>query len=397
MTDQKQKKLARFFREDLTKNILPFWANHAVDFEFGGFTDFLDQKGNLLSDEKSGWFQGRGTWIFSWVYNKIDTDTKWLKAAKAGADFLINHGFDSDGRVFFRYKRNGDPIIKRRYLFSEVFAVMALAEYSIASNDKGYLKKALETEAVIQKWNGKLEPKILPSAYSLRGHSMTMIVINMFQILREATGEKEKWTEKINQQIKELFTYFVKPEYKTILECCLPDGSLLDTPAGRTINPGHCIETAWFLMEEALYQKDEELLKKSTEILLWSIEKGWDRKYGGLFSFLDVKGLHPAPIEWDMKYWWPHCEMIYATLLGTLTAKEHPIIQPYAKKLEKWFYKSFNYAYRHFPDKKYGEWFGYLRRDGSIALKYKGNHFKGPFHIPRMEGKSILLLEKQTL
>ena len=60
---------------------------------------------------------------------------------------------------------------------------MALAEYSIASNDKSYLKKALETEAIIQKWNGKLEPKILPSAYSLRGHSMTMIVINMYQIL----------------------------------------------------------------------------------------------------------------------------------------------------------------------------------------------------------------------
>jgi N-acylglucosamine 2-epimerase len=40
--------------------------------------------------------------------------------------------------------------------------------------------------------------------------------------------------------------------------------------------------------------------------------------------------------------------------------------------------------YRVFPDNEYGEWYGYLHRDGSVAQPAKGNLFKGPFHIPRM-------------
>lgn len=392
MTSSEKKRYANFFRKDLLTNILPFWEEHAIDKTIGGYTEYLDRQGNLLSDEKGGWFLGRGTWIFSWVYNEIDKNPKWLEAAKWGATFLMKYGFDEDGRVFFRYKKDGTPIIKRRYLFAEVFATMALAEYSIACNDNTYLQKALKTEQVICSFANRLEPKILPSAYELQGHSMTMILINMYQILRKATGD-EIWTKKINHQLELLFKYFVKPQYKIILESVLPDGSLLDTPLGRTINPGHCIETAWFLMEEAVFQNNAELLQKATNILLWSIEWGWDKKYGGLFSFLDVKKLHPAPIEWDMKYWWPHCEMIYATLLGLTLADHSPNIAHLKSQLEKWFKKAFRYSYKKFPDKKYGEWFGYLRRDGSVALTYKGNHFKGPFHIPRMEGKALLLLE----
>ncbi len=101
---------------------------------------------------------------------------------------------------------------------------------------------------------------------------------------------------------------------------------------------------------------------------------------------MDLKGLHPAPIEWDMKYWWPHCEMIIATLMASLQTGE--------RDYEAWLKKGLKYAYKKFPDKKNGEWFGYLRRDGSVALTVKGNHFKGPFHIPRMEAKAIALLRK---
>lgn len=376
-------KLATFFKTDLLENILPFWAN-AADPQYGGFTDYLDREGKQLTDEKGGWVQGRATWLFSWVYNEIDRDPKWLECAKLGAKFLLEKGFDTDGRTFFLYKRNGDPIIKRRYLFSEIFAVMGLAEYSLATGDQKALKKALQTVEVIHTNMNTQEPKILPTAYKLRGHSMTMILINMYQVLRKATKD-EKWTDLINKQAEELFAYFVKPEYKALLETVQEDGTLLDTPTGRTLNPGHAIETAWFLLEESQYQEDIELQKKSLQILNWSIERGWDTKYGGLYSFLDLKGLHPAPVEWDMKYWWPQCEMIYATLLA------HQITGD--TKYEKQFKKVLKYTYKHFPDKKYGEWFGYLRRDNSVALTLKGNHFKGPFHIPRMEGKSYLLLD----
>ncbi len=385
MNNKKLAKLATFFKDDLLNNILPFWGNFAADEEFGGFTDYLDREGNLLTDEKGGWVQGRATWLYAWVYNEIDKDEKWLNYAKIGVKFLKEHAFNNDGRAFFLYKRDGSPIVLRRYLFAEVFMAMGLAEYHRATGDSEALQLALRTTDVIHNNMGKLESKVLPEAYQLRGHSMTMILINLYQTLRTVTNDTA-WTDKINGQIEELFKYFVKPEYKVLMETVLEDGSILDTPAGRTLNPGHAIETAWFLIEEAEYQHNSQLRTKALEILEWSIERGWDTKYGGLYSFLDLYGNQPAPIEWDMKYWWPQCEMIYAALLAyEITGKD---------TFKKYFKMAFKYAYAKFPDKKFGEWFGYLRRDGSVALDLKGNHFKGPFHIPRMEGKCYLILKK---
>jgi mannose/cellobiose epimerase-like protein (N-acyl-D-glucosamine 2-epimerase family) len=42
-----------------------------------------------------------------------------------------------------------------------------------------------------------------------------------------------------------------------------------------------------------------------------------------------------------------------------------------------------NWTWSHFRDAEYGEWFGYLHRDGSPALSLKGGKWKGMFHIPR--------------
>jgi N-acylglucosamine 2-epimerase len=44
-------------------------------------------------------------------------------------------------------------------------------------------------------------------------------------------------------------------------------------------------------------------------------------------------------------------------------------------------------------NKVFGEWFGYLHRDGTVAQLAKGNLFKGPFHLPRREWFCWKLLE----
>lgn len=77
----------------------------------------------------------------------------------------------------------------------------------------------------------------------------------------------------------------------------------------------------------------------------------------------------PIQLEWDMKLWWPNNEAIYGTLLAYALTNE--------KKYEDWFEKLHGWAIKHFTDKKYGEWIGYLHRDGSLALALKGNYFKG--------------------
>ena len=60
------------------------------------------------------------------------------------------------------------------------------------------------------------------------------------------------------------------------------------------------------------------------------------------------------------------------------------------EKYLKWYEDLKEYTFSHFEDTEYGEWYGYLHYDGTVANTLKGNIFKGPFHLPRM----LLLLDK---
>ncbi|MEW5814387.1 MAG: AGE family epimerase/isomerase [Spirochaetota bacterium] len=387
-------KWSNYFYDQLVNITIPFWITHATDKQYGGFTTFLDRTGALLSPDKPMWVMGRISWVFSKLYNDLEKRAEWLTLAQHGIDFIRKYGFDTDGRVFFAVTRDGKPLRKRRYLFAETFVVIALAEYAKASGGKEDLSLAKKTMSLVRKlYNtpGSLEPKIIPATLTTRGHSMAMIQINTLQVLRRADSEGNldgrSYNSLIDDSINEVFKFFVKPEKKVLLETVGDKGEYLAyLPEGRCMNPGHAIETAWFILEEGRYRHDNELVKKALPLLDWSLDLGWDKKYGGLFYFVDVEGKQPVQLEWDMKLWWPHLEAMYATLLSYYLTGD--------KKYARWFGKITDWSVKRFPDKKYGEWFGYLHRDGSLALDLKGNYFKGPFHLPRQQLYSHLLLQE---
>lgn len=381
-------KLKEFYSNELINNVVPFWQENSVDWEYGGFMDFLDREGNTLSTDKGGWVQGRAVWIFSNLYRDIEQKEEWLKVAKNGVKFIREHLIrKSDGRVYFEVTREGKPLLMRRYLFSELFAAMGLAAYSEISGDKQALDEARTLYSTIEDLMDKMPSKIDPNTRKFKGHSMTMMLINLCQVMREADREREElYTKRIDNQIDELFKYLVKPDLKCLLETVDENGDLTEGPEGRCVNPGHAIETAWFILEEAKLRNDQDLIDKTLLIIDWSLDLGWDKEFGGIFSFVDIEGKQPAQVEWDMKYWWPHCETIYALLLAYDLTKD--------KKYEEWFTKVHDYTWDKFPDREHGEWFGYLRRDGSVQVDLKGNHFKGPFHIPRFLTKVTTLLNK---
>ena len=124
---------------------------------------------------------------------------------------------------------------------------------------------------------GILEPKYLDTLKS-QGHSITMILVNTASRIRAAINAP-LLTEQIDRSIKALRTYFMHPEFKALLEMVGPDGEFIDSINGRTINPGHCIETAWFILEEAKYRNwDKELVDMALTILDWSWDWGWDKR-----------------------------------------------------------------------------------------------------------------------
>ncbi len=386
MNIEKITELKNFYYRELIEDVVPFWLHNSVDWEYGGFMDFLDREGKPLSTDKGGWVQGRAVWVFSTLYRDIEQNPKWLKAAENGVRFIREKlRRSSDGRVYFEVTREGKPLIMRRYLFSELFAAAGLAAYSEVSGDKKALKEAKELFDLIDNPPATIEPKIDQETRQFRGHSITMMMISFCQIMRQADPARaEMYSARIDLQIEELFKYFVKPDLKALLETVGQDGEMTEGPEGRCVNPGHAIETAWFVLEEAKYRNDQQMAARILPILDWSMDLGWDKEYGGIFSFIDIEGKQPAQIEWDMKYWWPHNEAVYAFLLAYSMTGE--------ARYKKWFDVVHEYTWSHFPDREKGEWFGYLRRDGSVQVDLKGNHYKGPFHIPRFLMKCYLLL-----
>ena len=372
------------YKSDLMNNIMPFWMRYGVDRVNGGIYTCLDRDGSLIDSTKSVWFQGRFAFVASFAYNNIDKNPEWLAAAKSTIEFIENHCFDSDGRMYFEVTADGLPLRKRRYVFSETFAAIAMAEYSKASGDKSYAEKALKLFKDIRRFistPGYMEPKYFDTLQA-KGHSIVMILINTASRIREVIDDSEIDMQ-INESLESLKD-FMKEEYKALLEMVGPNGEFIDTCNGRVINPGHCIETAWFLLEEAKHRGwEKELTDRALRILDWSWEWGWDKQYGGIINFRDCRGLPPQDYSQDMKFWWPQTEAIIATLYAYEATHDDKYLIMH-KQISDW-------TYAHFPDNEYGEWYGYLHRDGTVAQPAKGNIFKGPFHIPRMMIKSYIL------
>jgi N-acylglucosamine 2-epimerase len=390
-TIQDLNNLKDFYENQLLNDTLPFWFPRSLDAEYGGYLFFRDADGSLIDDDKAVWIQGRAAWLLSTVYNTIEPRSEWLVAAKSGIDFLNTYAFDTDGRMFFHVTRDGQPIRKRRYFFSETFAVIANAAYAKASGDQAAAEKARELFGRCVEYASN--PELLPAKFTntrpTKGIGVPMIMLNTAQQLRETIGDP-RCDEWIDKWIIEIRDYFVKDDIQCVMEQVAPDGSIIDHVDGRTLNPGHAIEGAWFILHEAKYRNnDPELITLGCKMLDYMWERGWDKEHGGILYFRDVFN-KPVQEYWqDMKFWWPHNEAIIATLLAyTMTGQE---------KYAEWHKMVHDYAYDKFHDKQNGEWYGYLHRDGSIAQTAKGNLFKGPFHLPRQEWYCLEILKSHLV
>lgn len=378
MSDTYWRKWNGIYRDELLTNILPFWMKRGWDRTHGGVYTCLDRDGSLMDTTKSVWFQGRFGWVMAYAYTHIRKNAQWLAASRSCCEFLERHCFDTDGRAFFEVTEEGRGLRKRRYLFSECFAAMAYAEYALASGDGAWAEKAVALFKRIRAFmagGDRWMPPKYTDEMKAQGHSLTMILINVANVLKQISDDPV-FDRQIDESIGRLTAHFIHPEFKALLETVGPNGEFIDTLAGRVINPGHCIETSWFLMDVAVARSDQALLKTALRILDWSWAWGWDKRYGGIINFRDCRNLPPQSYEHDMKFWWPQCEAIIACAYAyrlTGQAKyrnRHQLVS--------------EWAWAHLRDRKFPEWYGYLHRDGTVAQPAKGNLFKGPFHIPRM-------------
>ena len=363
-----------------------FWLKNGMDHKYGGVYTCLDRKGEIYSTDKSVWMQGRCGWIFAYLCHMYGSRPEWLEASKSCLDFMEDHciNHDAGGRMYFTVTEDGRPLRQRRYYFSEAFYAMANGEYYGVTGEREHLDRARRAYDLY--WDlahgmpdpTGLGPKTIPETRTGRAFGIPMIILNVTSVLLRVDPERKAlYEERAAQCVDEIFKYHVKPELKCVLENVAEDGTpRLYYTEGRTVNPGHDIEGVWFLLEHAKRTGDKELVEKAAQIFDWAIEAGWDKEYGGLLYFTDCLKKPPEAYEHDMKLWWPHNEiMISSLMLYRDTGREEYL---------DWFDKTLEYCKAHFADPEYGEWYGYLRRDGlPTQPSTKGSTFKGPFHLPR--------------
>ena len=244
------------FEEELLSSCVPFWLKNGVDTKYGGIINCLDREGKIYSEDKSVWMQGRCGWMFSYIYNNIEKKQEYLDFAKSCIDFATKYCIDeTDGRMYFTVTREGQPLRKRRYWFSETFYIMANAEYYMATGDSAYLERAKKYYDFVYGMykDPTSDPyKITPKSYATTRNTKTlanpMILLNVTSIMRDADQERYAYYDEIITTLINEIKCFYKPEYGAMFENVRVDdnGVILTSSPCRVINPGHDIECAWF-------------------------------------------------------------------------------------------------------------------------------------------------------
>jgi len=371
------KKLAKLYKDELLTNVLPFWLNNSIDKEHGGYFTCLTRDGKVFDTDKFIWLQGRQVWMFSMLYNKVEKRQEWLDCAIQGGEFLKKYGHDGNYNWYFSLTREGQPLIEPYNIFSYTFATMAFSQLNLATGNQEYAEIAKKTFEIILskagnpkgKWN-----KTHSGTRNLKNFALPMILCNL-SLEIEHLLDDSFLQKTMDTCIHEVMDVFYRPELGIVVENVTADGKLSDTFEGRLLDPGHAIEAMWFIMDLGKRLNRPELIQKANKIALLMVEYGWDKQYGGIFYFMDRLGHPTQQLEWDQKLWWVHIESLITMIKGyQLTGSKESLA---------WFEKIHQYTWEHFKDKEYGEWFGYLNRQGEVLLPLKGGKWKGCFHVPR--------------
>lgn len=379
MTNVDFKQISSRYKRELLENCLPFWLEHSQDKEYGGYFSCLNRDGSVYDTDKFIWLQGREVWMFAMLYNNVEKNQQWLDCAIQGAEFLKKFGHDENWDFYFSVNREGHPLVQPYNIFSNTFACMAFAQLAKATGNEEYAQIARRIfERILERRSNPKGQwcKAYPGTRPMKDFALPMIICNMALEIEDILEDKSVLEQTIDTCLHEVFDVFYQPELGCMLEnVSSVDGSPVDCFEGREINPGHDLEALWFMMNLGVRRGDKALIEKCVEIALPVIERGWDKEFGGIYYFLDAKGVPQQKLEWDQKLWWVHIESAIAMLKGyQLTGNE---------KCLEWFLKLDAYLWDNFKDKEYPEWFGYLNRRGEVLLPLKGGKWKGCFHVPR--------------
>lgn len=369
--------LLAIYRAELLERVVPFWLRHAIDWQNGGILTCVSDEGQVLREDKYMWSQLRAIWTFAALYNKIESRPEWLDVARHIFNFVKHAGRDAQGRWVFALDKNGQILEGATSIYADGFAIYGLTELARATDDREVVDLALATyenvqHRLAQPGSYQSAPFTIPE--NGKAHAISMIFSLVFTELGYYLGDPAI-IEAGLFHARQVMVAYRRPERELLYEFVHRDNSLIDTPQGRSIVPGHAIESMWFMIHIFRRAGYQSRIQQAVETIKWHIEFGWDEAYGGILHARDAEGQAPWWRFADAKLWWPHTEALYALLLAYEISRQQWCLD--------WFERVHNYAFSHYPVPGHGEWTQKLDRQGRQLTDTVALPVKDPFHLPR--------------
>jgi len=384
------------YRAALFDDFLPFMERHVIDREYGGFMCNTDHQGQRANDNKSSWFEGRGVWVYAFLYNNLAKEEKYLDVARKSLEFILKiRPVDDEGLWPKEMSREGEPLASAEgEIYGDLFIAEGLAEYSKATSEQKYwdLAKRLLFKCIRLYDRPDYRPNIgqtylgpqarpFPGA-RIQGVWMTLIRLATQMLEMRADAEIEQVARRC---VDAVINHHYNPEFGLNNELLNHDLSRPDNEYAQLVYTGHSIETLWMLLYEAARLKDLKLFETVAGRLRRHIEVAWDDVYGGVYRNL----MNVEHNLWTLdKVLWAQEEV----LIGTLFALEHSG----ALWARDWFARTLSYVEEKFQLKKHGSpiWmYAGNRKVEFEEFKTRAKRVEN-FHHPRHLMLNLLSLER---
>jgi len=386
------------YKDRVFNQYLPFWDKGGIDYERGGFMCELNDDGSVFNDEKYLWYQGRGLWVYSFLFNNFGRDKRYLEIAQKTRDFILTHMYLGDGKWRESVNRSGIPVKSTvaqgpaKAIYGALFVAAGLTELYRAERNENDLNLAKTTlwssirEYESPDYEGIIIEGLNQKGLRMQGHSFMIVWIltNLLSIHSDPQLE-ELQTEHVNHLIND----FWNSKYNIVNETLYHDYYRIpDYDSSMQI--GHSIESLWMVIDESLRKNDRALFEKCKNRIRHIIEMGWDYVFEGLcsetFHVFGSEKNCPGP-DYDLKVMWAHAELLIATmkileLTGEVWAKE-------------WYERTREFCLKNLANTTNGVWreavnrFGENKKRPIISVYSKDN-----FHPIRYLMLNLLSIER---
>jgi N-acylglucosamine 2-epimerase len=386
-------KLRESYRRELFDEFLPFMDRHIIDHELGGFCCNADRDGTRLSGDKVTWYQGRGAWVYTFLYRHFGRDERYLTVARQTLGFLDRTRPNEPGAARpVKYSREGKALTgPDAEVYGDLFVAECLVEWAAAT---GEMARWEEAKRILKERLGAYDQDHYapqagvtyfgpdePGFPGARIQGVWMIVMRLITQMARVRPDAE--LESIsNRCVEAILERHYNPEWRMNWEMLNHDFSRPPAPYDQLCCIGHSMETLWMVMDEALRRKDDALFDKAAARFRYHVEVAWDRVYGGVFDNLrDVDRNLFQPV----KALWAQLEV----LIGALLLVEHRN-DPWAREV---FTRLYGEVQEKFSLRQRGLPLYIFNCDRKVTFERHAVRIEN-YHLPRYLMLSLLSLDR---